>query len=435
MKTKELNSLVETFITNTIKDKIIESIGGEKSEKHHIICNGEPIDSFDNEDEAKTNLEIYKKEHPDKEFIIEKGVYESHDDMLDKLDEMGEKLEENQTEDMEKKPIKVKSLAEAIMNAKERGIKKIRINNETYDVNESWSKLEEGEGATCGKCGKVVCECGEVKEDKFDLGKAFDKFKKEDEEGECNECGDGKYDLPEGFDEYVKKMGKKDKKDSIVKDKDVDQMEVDETEDVQIVKESGKKKKVKLKESEFIKLISEMVNNTLKKQTGVPGISVTKKAQDASKKENESNSTEVGKKLKDYLNFDGNDNPEFPHQIGGDKMAIQNTDEQDEIVADNRGSGVEDAKYDIEPNETFKERAKEALEGSSKMGNPKDAANAIDTKLGEKIGKKIDRKKEKESKEMSVSWGHDWKEPAKSKVVNEEIEKMKKLSSYDKKTQ
>ena len=37
--------------------------------------------------------------HPGKELIIEKGVYESHHDMLDKLDEMNDQLEE--TDNME----------------------------------------------------------------------------------------------------------------------------------------------------------------------------------------------------------------------------------------------------------------------------------------------------------------------------------------------
>lgn len=434
MKTNELNNLVENIIQNEVKKTIIESVGGNKNEVFHIMCDNQPVDTFSNEDEAKHHLNIYKKNHPEKEFIIEKSTYESHDDMIDKLDEMGEELEEqNINENMEKKSFKVKSLAEAILHAKENGIKKINVAGKSYDVSEAWKTLHEEEGAPCPKCGEVVCECDEIKEDKFDLGKAIDKLKKEDDsEEECQECGKGKYELPEGFDEYVKKMGtdtKTSEKDRIVKEPET-------------VTES-KSKKIRLKETDFINLVTKMVNEAINTGSGngVPGISVTKKAQNGSKKENDEYAKEVEKKMKDYLSFDGNDNPEFPNQIGGDKMAVQNGEEEEEIVDDNRGRMMVDINYDNEPSETFKKRADDALNGSSKMGNPKDAANTVPSKLGKKI-KKEGEKLQKIKKEEPLYN----KEPAPIRSVNEtkteidsnikeEFEKIKKLAGYNKKTQ
>ena len=49
------------------------------------------------------NLDKLKKDHPGKQFIIEKAAYESHDHMLDTLDEMGQQLEEKEAEAMELK--------------------------------------------------------------------------------------------------------------------------------------------------------------------------------------------------------------------------------------------------------------------------------------------------------------------------------------------
>ena len=107
-----------------------------------------------------------------------------------------------------------------------------------------------------------------------------------------------------------------------------------------------------------------MVNEAMKGEPGIPGIpgvTITKKAQSASKKENDGHVKDVEKKMKDYLNFDGNDNPEFPKQIGkGEKVARENTKEQDEEVAKNF-AGLENLQYDGEPSEQFKKRLKMAI--------------------------------------------------------------------------
>lgn len=535
MKPNEFNSLIQEILTEQVKNAIIESISEGKKEVFHIKCDGEPVDTFNTKEEAEAHLDIYKKQHPGKQFIIEKSVYESDVDMIDKLDEMGQQLEEKENQNMEKTPVKVKSIAEAILHAKENNKKKIKINNESYDVDEYWKRLQEEEGLDendeCMECGEMKeedekeckhcggtgkhgdddCEkCnGNGKQKKelmksIDLNKSFEKFKSmknmmdDPVKWQKKEREDRNLDLPEGFDDYVKKMGddmKTSKNDRIVKEPDT----VKESEDEKItlwyvtndkdhvknisktekdaekfldkalkgngsvhrkkvskkdyddekitvsnIKNINENKKIRLKESEFVNLISKIVTEAMKGQPGIPGIpgvTVTKKAQEASKKESDSNTSDVEKKMKDYLSFDGNDNPEFPNQIGGDKMAVNNTEDQDETVEDNRGRMMVDLDYDTEPSETFKKRVDAALNGDSKMGNPKDAANAIPSKLGTKIKKDGERAQKLKKEEPLYH-----KEPAPIRnvnesglkmdtLINEEIEKIKKLTQYNKKTQ
>jgi hypothetical protein len=203
----------------------------------------------------------------------------------------------------------------------------------------------------------------------------------------------------------------------------------------------SKKRTLRLTESEMVNMISRMVSES------VPGIDVTKRAQKASKKENDDYMKEVEGKLKKYSSFDGADNPEFPKQNGkGEKMAINATPEQDEYFDDNRGGTLADLDYDQEPSEGFKKRLKMALEGDPKMGNSQDAANVIPSKTGEKIAKTALRKKEKQSKDSVISWGHSWKSPERvvivkesktnmSSILEEEIKRIKKMYGYDEKTQ
>jgi hypothetical protein len=282
----------------------------------------------------------------------------------------------------------------------------------------------------------------------------FDEMSEEidETEEECSECGDQEFseeETTEGIDfEKILRSPRSGKKVS----NDVGLEEAKQTcsecggelnEEGVCAECSGsqinERKKIRLKESELIEMIKKMVIEA------IPGIEVTKNAQKGSKKDNDSYMSDVEKKIKQYLSFDGNDNPEFPKQIGkGEKVARQNSKEEDETVSDYRGGGMEDFDYDVEPSDTFKERAEKALTGDPKMGNSQDAANVIKTDTGKKIVDKVKRKKEKEKKEFNVSWGHAWKEPEKVKQVNEnkipqevndEIQKIKKLTTYNKKTQ
>jgi hypothetical protein len=152
--------------------------------------------------------------------------------------------------------------------------------------------------------------------------------------------------------------------------------------------------------------------------------------------------SDVEKKMKKTLSFDGNDNPEFPKQIGkGEKVAHRNTKEEEETIEDYRGGGLEDLNYDYEPSSKFKDRLKKSLKGDSTMGNSQDSPNVMKSDLGEKILKKIDRKAKKIGNETLVSWGTAIKEPIVVKEnedsvgLNDEMGRMKEMFKYNKKTQ
>jgi hypothetical protein len=177
MKSTDIQNIINESLFDEVKKTILRE-NKEGDEVYHITCEGEPIETFENKDEAMSYLDIYKKKHPEKEFIIEKKKYNSPSDMIDKLDEMGEKLEVKENKTMETN--KVKNLAHAIMDAKERGLKEFKINGETHNVDESWKQLEEeefGDGRDkidMDKDGKIT-------------GNDF-KMLRNKKKGKCDEC-------------------------------------------------------------------------------------------------------------------------------------------------------------------------------------------------------------------------------------------------------
>jgi hypothetical protein len=428
---------IQNIINESLADEVRKTIlneGEEGQEVFHITCEGEPVDTFKTEEEANTHLDIYKKKHPEKEFIIEKTKYNSYSEMIDKMEDLGEKIEVKETKTMEKKTVvKVKNLTQAVLDAKEKGLKEFKVGEETYNVDECWKQLEEEE--MCAECGDMNEE-GDVEEsnafvlaadaakdageDEFEFPKGSGKMHKvtlnknidvKEGMGECNECG-----------AMLNEEGMCSECGSPMNE--------------------SKSNTLRLTESELVSLISKMVNEA------VPGLEVTKRAQKGSGDESKSHMADVEKKLKDVSSFDGNDNPEFPKAIGKGETVAQRSDEKEnETIEDYRGGGLEDLNYDYEPSERFKERLKKALEGDSTMGNSQDAANVIKTDTGKKIKVKAERKAKKISKEPQISWGHAWKEPEKVNVVNEsekptmssileeEIKRMKKILGYDERTQ
>ena len=399
MNLSEINNIINDVISEEIRKTIImESMG---KEVYHIKCEGEPIATFDSEEEAKEQLPHYKAKNTG-ELIIEKGVYESYEDMIDKLDEMGEQLEEKENTNMEnQEPIDEKLVG------KQKNIDK----NDNGKIDAEDFKMLNKEEEECDECGQMneddiegMDSFGDDYENLPDGESPEDEVNEEpkmcsecggmlNEEGSCNECGGaGMYE--------------------------------------------SKKKTLRLKESEMLDMIQRIVKES------VPGITVTKKAQDQSKKDNESNASDVAKKIKGATTFDGNDNPEFPKPIGkGEKVARKNTPEQEEEIEDNRGGGLEDLHYDIEPSQQFKDRLKKSLDGHTSTGNSQDAGNVIKSDLGKNIAKKVERK-QKQRKDM-VMYNKDvtpTKEVNESKnslssILEEEIKKMKNMASYDKKTQ
>lgn len=370
MKVSELKNLIESVISKEVRNKIIS----ESKEVYHIKCEGVPLGTFDSEEEANEALPSYKAKH-DGELIIEKGQYESNEDMLDKLDEMNDQLEE--TDDMENtQPMEGNEFSGALKAAKDAGEEKFTVDGKEYDVEECWSKeMSEEKEEECDECGDTEMKEGTCEK----CGK------------ELCECGSGMYE--------------------------------------------SKKKKIRLKESELIQLINKMVTES------IPGLDAVKGAHNADK-ETKQHLSDVEKKMKDSASFDGNDNPEFPKPIGkGEKVARENSDEENEFVEDTRGGTPLDLDYDSEPSKQFKDRLKKALEGDATTGNSQEYANVIKSDLGKNLAKQAERKDKKEDEKPMYNKDA---QPTKSvnestfkmsDVLNEEIKKMKDMVNYNKKTQ
>lgn len=217
------------------------------------------------------------------------------------------------------------------------------------------------------------------------------------------------------------------------------------------------KESVQLTEDELIDLIEKIVNE----QTTVP---VTNKSLKSSKTENDDYIKSVTKKMQTYLK-DGSKgkydmNPtQFPKGNGElakmAKKAYTPSSAVEEYIENFAYSpGMENLQYDeIKPNEDW---LKANIEGSSKTGNGA-GGNAIDTGLGKKINAR--RKKNLYGAEKNRSYNRvpqpidqageethnksldsmfkklDESDDKKSKLINEEMDKMKHLLGYKKKTQ
>jgi len=391
MKVTELNSIIENAVINEIKKTILSESEEGKKDVYHIKCEGVPLATFDTEEEANEALPTYKDKHKDGELIIEKGVYENHGDMMDKLDEMNDQLEE--TDDMQNtQPMEGNEFSGALKAAKDAGEEKFTVDGQEYDVEECWSKQMEEE--LHGNQDKIDADKdGKISANDF---KMLLKKKSDVEETEepCDECGSGMTSVNEG------------------------------------------KKVLRLTESEMIKVIKSIVKES------IPGLEALNKAKKGTGTETKSHMADVEKEMKKQASFDGNDNPGFPKQVNkGEKVARVNSDKEDEDVADNRGGGMEDLDYTNEPSENFKKRLKMALEGDALMGNSHEYANAVKTDTGKNLLKKVLRKDKKEDEEPMYKKDV---QPVKSvneskskfsDLLNEEISKMKNIASYDKKTQ
>jgi hypothetical protein len=146
MKITELNTIIENVISDEVRRIIISESEEGKKEVFHVTCEGEPVSTHDSKEEAESHLDIYKKDHPGKQFIVEKGIYQSHGDMLDKLDEMGQQLEEKENTNMENQEPKEGNLfSGALLKAKENGDEKFTVGGKEYNVKESWQQMEEEE--------------------------------------------------------------------------------------------------------------------------------------------------------------------------------------------------------------------------------------------------------------------------------------------------
>jgi hypothetical protein len=433
MENINLKNIIEETIKREVKKAILEST--TSNEVYFIKNNeGEPVEQFETEEEAEKALEVYKKEHPDQELIIEKGKklsFEELDSMSEKLENM-ENIEETSKQHkghftMEQVMALAERAGKTVPNAKsdfeelcEMHGEKIPAQNvfeilEDYDMSELMSKIKVKEMDQKEGNAFTAKLKDTPKGEKFKLGdKTYTDTSDMDEEEEaCEGCSSemGEDELDEGQGGMCEKCDKE-------------------------LCECGSgmyesKKSVRLSEAELVKLISGMVNEA------VPGLTAFQKAHKESGSQNNEALSDVEKRIKDYLTFDGNDNPEFPGHNKGEVEARQTTDDEADEIADNRGGGLEDLDYDVEPSDKFKERLEMSLKGDAKMGNgQKDAGNVIPSDLGDKMIKKVKRKKE--AKEEAPTYVKDpapFRNVNESVVISEEVKRMKEMFSYNKKTQ
>jgi hypothetical protein len=420
MKVSELTTIIENIVSNEIRKTIMEENNGKK-EVYHIKCEGIPLATFESEEEANDALPDYKAKHNDGELIIEKGVYENHNDMMDKLDEMNDQLEE--TDNMENTQMDEKLVG----------------NQDKLDKNHN----------------------GKIDSQDFKIMKGQDSS----DEEECDECGSSSMEEEEKGDDDFENMLRGRRKHSYVDkgEETPDEMAEEKKSCEKCGKEicecgggmyESKKKTVRLTETELTNLIAKMVSES------IPGLQAAEKSHLESGKENKAHLADVETKMKKLASFDGNDNPEFPKAIGkGEKVARKNTPEQEDEIAKNY-AGLENLEYDIEPSEQFKKRLKMAIEGDTLMGNGKvtepasikpsngaEKGKEAKEKEGNHIqtpetAKKIEKqvKDREEDKKNRVLYSKEKVPVSESKVnfssvLDNEIKKMKNISEYNKKTQ
>jgi hypothetical protein len=138
----------------------------------------------------------------------------------------------------------------------------------------------------------------------------------------------------------------------------------------------------------------------------IPGMKQTDASLKVSKSENDNYLKHFDKKIKDYLDFENNSHPDFPHQNNSKtdykSPMYRNTAEDEEFIDDFRGMGLEDAN-----GADLLDRMDDYLSGSQETGNAqtgKDGealGNVVPNKVGERIAKKVKRKKEKIAQQKS----------------------------------
>jgi len=162
--------------------------------------------------------------------------------------------------------------------------------------------------------------------------------------------------------------------------------------------------KPKVKRAQEISKLKGRLNEQLKGAESTPGINLTNKVLKTGGKQNQDAMKAVADKLKSYLKYKFNSNPEFPHQNNSktdyDSPMYRNNTDQEDYIDDWRGGGMTDLEYDTEPSKEFGDNFKKYLDGSSDKGNAQsnkdgDLGNVVSNKVGERIQKTLKRKHKK----------------------------------------
>lgn len=232
------------------------------------------------------------------------------------------------------------------------------------------------------------------------------------------------------------------------------------------------KESIQLTEDELIDMIERIVKEQTEKKVKnnievkkPVGLTTTEKAQGKTAGENKSSLRATTKKIQEYMK-DGSkekfttEPKHFPQGNGEmaemKKKAYKASKAVEEYI-DNfaRAAGLENIDYDeIKPNDEW---VKDNIEGSSRTGNNPEWANAVPTELGKKINKKREVNAYAQEKKKSYNrytqpvdqaGEHEGEksldkmfaklestEDKKEIIIKEEMEKMKNLISYSRKTQ
>tara|TARA_B110000444_G_scaffold258736_1_gene300454 strand:+ start:6466 stop:7674 length:1209 start_codon:yes stop_codon:yes gene_type:complete len=402
MKVSELNKIFEETISKEITNTILKEESG-KNTAYCVKSEGEYVEVCDTNEEADQKCKEYNKNNPDKDFVVEIETYESKEDLLDKLDQLGEELdskdmkEKHSIEELEKDQHE-SAFVLAADAAKDKGEKEFEFPKGSGEIHPVTIKSDIDEDEVCEECGDTM--------DEDEEGGVYQDI----DESTCESCGE-----------------------SLCECSGMDEESINETKDPKVLR---------LSESQLIDMISKLVNEAI----STPGLKAVADSHKGTNKETKEHMANVDKKLKKALSIEGNDNPEFPNASGkgeiDPKKVVHNTEEENEEVDMDRGEHVLDLDYDHEPTDQFKDRVKKALEGDSTMGNA-DGGNTIQTETGKNLSKTAEkRKKRNENMPMykkdvqpvkSVNEEKESKE--KSNVLLEEIKRLKDLSNYNEKTQ
>jgi hypothetical protein len=231
---------------------------------------------------------------------------------------------------------------------------------------------------------------------------------------------------------------------------------------------------LKLTETELIDLIESLVikqmnevsdSDNIKGKTP-EGLKKTQKVQKETQKSNDDYAKEVMDKMKKYLkngsegeySMDPKHFPKGNGELGEMKKKAYRASGAVEEYIENfaRSAGLDELVYDeIKPNEDW---VKDNIKGSSRTGNNPKWANAVETELGEKIFKKSQKKPystekregsyKRQTQPVDTAGKHEGKksiddmfakleskEDKKRKLVSEELNKIKDLYTYNRKTQ
>jgi hypothetical protein len=290
-------------------------------------------------------------------------------------------------------------------------------------------------------------------------------------EGQCMECGMKESEIKE------KLHGRQYKLDGNKNGRlDSEDFKMLRKENYELVIETGER--FVFTENEMINIIENIVlEEKSKKNKGTKLPNITKSSQEKSKKENDSYINSVVKKMKDYLKGGSKGEYEmkpksFPKGNGEfekmKKMAYTPSDTAQEYIDNFTAAGLENLDYDeIHPNDEW---VTMNLVGNSRTGNNPEWGNAVETGVGEKRNKirknnllaKVKRKAyQKDDQPVKIdSSGADFgdtvddllkkygtkksetkklkkesKETVENNLLNEDLNKMKKLFEYGKKTQ